>query len=247
MKIEWMMSMMVVVAVAGSRVAEAQPSAAPAEDDARDRDEAAYDTAFIVFEDEYAAHISVQHYDHASYGSVTTTRNAVPIRGIQRERLSPVGFYDAIGRADLATEYQSGRRKQLVVGGVSVGAFVGSLVLGGIAFSKVVSGPAYPDCDVFSPTWDACIEAEDRREDARNKEAKDWAIGAGVAFIGGLAFGAIYRFMDPHPVSESERRMLAHDHNERLRRDLRLPRRRELSLAPFVAGEGGGLMAVGSF
>ena len=68
-----------------------------------------------------------------------------------------------------------------------------------------------------------------------------------MAFVGSLVFAGIYHSIDPHPVSESERRMLAHDHNQRLRRELRLPRRRALSLTPFVAGEGGGLMAVGSF
>ena len=153
MKIEWMMSMMVVAAVAGSRGAEAQPSAPPAEEDARDRAEAAYDTGFIMFEDEYVAHISVQHDDHASYGSVTTTRSAVPIRGIQRERLRPVDFYEAIGRADLAAEYQSGRRKQLVVGGVAAGSFGLSLVFAGIAMTRMSWGPDWERCDVFSPTW----------------------------------------------------------------------------------------------
>jgi hypothetical protein len=133
------------------------------------------------------------------------------------------------------------------VGGASVGSFGLSVLFAGVAFSKVFGGPAYENCDVFSPDWEACTAAEERRQAAKEAEAGKWAIGAGVALVGALALGAIYRHMDAHPVSESERRMLAHDHNERLRRELRLPRRREVSLSPFVSSEGGGLMAVGTF
>lgn len=235
----------------GAVVAEAQPSGAEveheAEAEARDRAEGAYDTAFIVFEDEYATHIDVRDYGHRLTGTVRTVRNAVPIRGLQRERLAPVDFYDTVGRPDLAGEYQRERRMQRVVGGVSAGTFGLSLVFAGIAMMKVMTGPDFTACDIFSPTWEACNADVDRRARINSIEARNWAIGAGVAFVGSLVFAGIYRSIDPHPVSESERRVLAHDHNERLRRELRLPRKRPVSLSPFVTSESGGLMAVGTF
>ncbi|HUQ06542.1 MAG TPA: hypothetical protein VM261_28760 [Kofleriaceae bacterium] len=237
-----------VMLVAGT--AAAQPSA-PLDDEARDRSEAAYETAFIVFEDEYAAYIRMEHWGDYTHGTVTPVRNAVPIRGVQRERLSPVEFYDAVGRDDLASDYQSGRRKQLVVGGVSLGAFGLSATFGTIAMVKWMSGPDFTECDIFSPTWEACNADVDRRARINDAQARNWAIGAGVALVGGVVLGAIFRSIDPHPVSESERRMLAHDHNERLRRELRLPRRRPatptVSVTPFVDGDAAGLSAVGRF
>lgn len=241
--------------IGGANAAEAQPSVA-AEEESRDRAENAYDTAFITFEDEYSAFISMRRFGDQVSGSITTTRNAVPIRGIQRERLSPLEFYEGVGRSDLAVEYQRGRRKQLMVGGLSFGALVASGVLLGVGMSKAGDGYSIDlDCQRYAPTlsdpswvrYDACRAEEERQQDRENGKATKWFVGAGVAFVGALAFGAIYRHMDPHPVSESERRVLAHDHNERLRRELRLPRRRSVSITPFMAADGGGLMAAGTF
>lgn len=240
----------------GWRCGGASGEPEPPVGDARERAEDAYDTAFIAFEDEYAAFISLHDDGYGVNGSVTTTRNAVPIRGIQRERLSPTEFYDAVGRTDLAADYQSARRKKLVVGGVSLGAFTAGLVMFGIGMSKVGDGYDVDlNCSQFGPTldnpsWDAydeCRAEESRLMDQADAKATKWFIGGGVAIVGGLVFGAIYRHLDPHPVSESERRLLAYDHNERLRRELRLPRKREVSLSPFISAEGGGLMAVGRF
>jgi hypothetical protein len=243
--------LIILMVLGGAAVAEAQPSAVEVqreeEAEARERAEAAYDTAFILFEDEHAAHIEVRDYGYRMTGTVRTVRSAVPIRGIQRERLAPVDFYDAVGRGDLAGEFQSQQRKRLVIGGVSAGTFGLSVVFAGIAMAKVMTGPDFTECDVFSPTWQACNADVDRRARINDLQARNWGIGAGVAFVGSLVFAAIYRTIDPHPVSESERRMLAHDHNERLRRELRLPRKRPVSLSPFVSSEGGGVMAAGTF
>lgn len=244
------MSGCMVALVISAGVAAAQPSVeneAPV-DEARERAEDAYDRAFILFEDEYATVVSLHDHGYGITGSITTTRSAVPIRGVQRDRLSPIEFYEGVGRSDLAAEYQSGRRKKLVVGGASAGSFGLSVLFAGVAVSKMFGALAYENCDIFSPEWEACTAAEDRRQAAREAEPRKWAIGAGVALVGAFALGAIYRRMDAHPVSESERRLLAHDHNQRLRRELRLPRkRRDVSVSPFVTGEGGGVMAVGSF
>lgn len=185
----------------------------------------------------------------SGHGTVTIRRNPVPIRGIQRERLGPVAFYAAVGRADLAAEYRSSRRKKRVVGGVSIGALVTSSVLFGVGMSELIdAGSIDLDCSLSSPSYDACSAEEDRQVDRATGMAGKWFIGAGVGFVGFIAFAAIYGFMDPHPVSEAERRLLAHDHNARLRRELRLPRLRpHLSVTPFVSGEGGGFMATGRF
>jgi hypothetical protein len=229
-----------------ARFAAAQPSEPP-QGEARERAEDAYDAAFIVFEDEYAAYINIRHDDYASYGTVTTVRRAVPIRGIQRERLAPIEFYSAVGRTDLAEAYHGRQRTKAIVGGASAGAFVLTIVLSGVAMSKVMADTGWDNCDVFSPTWDACLAESDRRERENNRQARNWAIGAGASLVGSLALAAIWRGMDPQPVTENERRLLAHDYNERLRHQLRLPRRRPVSVTPFASSDGGGVMAVGTF
>lgn len=241
-----------------ARVAEAQPSASAADEtEARERAEDAYERAFIVFEDEYAALISLRDHGYAIHGTVTTTRNAVPIRGIQRERLSPIEFYEGVGRADLAAEYQAGRRKKLVVGGISVGSAVAGVVLFGVGMSKMSDAFSVDlNCSQYAPTiddlswaaYDACRAEENRQSDRASGTAMRWFAGGGAAFLGAIALGALYRYLDPHPVSESERRVMAHDHNARLRQELRLPRkRRDVSVTPFVTGDGGGFLATGRF
>lgn len=243
--------------LARGQVAPVAPPSAVAEGEERDRAEVAYETAFILFEDEYAAQIDMRRLGPSVRGSVTITREAVPIRGIQRERLSPVAFYVAVGRADLAAEYRRGRRKKLVVGGASLGAVVTSGVLLGVGMLKMVDAQSIDlNCSQFAPTiddpswtaYDACSSEEDRQIDRATGKAGNWLIGSGVAIVGAFALGAIYGSMDPHPVSEADRRMLANDHNARIRRNLRLPRRRpDVSLAPFVSAEAAGFMAIGRF
>jgi hypothetical protein len=66
-----------------------------------------------------------------------------------------------------------------------------------------------------------------------------------VSFIAGGALVYVGLGMNPHPVAESDRRLMAHDYNKRLRKQLRLPG--GASFVPYATPAGGGVLAVGRF
>jgi len=245
------MMVVAVVLASNAAVAAAQPGSAETASEEHERAEAAYDTQFIAFEDEYGVEVVVHGYGNTAMGQARYTRNAVPLRGVQRERLSPVEFYDAVGQPSLGSAYRSRSRRRTAVGAVSLGGLVTSGVLAGFAIAAL-PGIEFDHCDVFAPGYQACLAAyqvaEDRRVADANTRVRNYGIAAGVTLLGSLVVAGIYRSMDPHPVSESARRLMAHDHNERLRRELGLRRRRaEVSLRPYVLGDGAGVIAAGQF
>lgn len=143
-------------------------------------------------------------------------RKWVALQGDLDERLSPDEFYQKVGRPDLAKAYD--HRRDIMIGGWVV-AGVGAAVA------------AY-----------ALFSAPDDGNDDWNEHV---FIGAGLAAVVGGGVGWWYRF-HPQPISESEAKQLAEQHNQELRRRLGLPVV-DLQVAPVATGTTGGLALSGKF
>lgn len=188
--------------------------------DAQPRDrQAEFDTSFIAFEDEYSAVYSATRTGNYVYGSARIYSRAVPLRGVQRERLSPENFYLIVGRADLADAYnrRSRKRKILMIGG-TLTAVGGAVLLGAAGVTEM---------------------------EGSSEDAAKLAIAGTTAFLLGGVVAYVGIMTYPHPVGESEQRLMAYEYNRRLRKQLRLPG--GTSVVPFATTDGGGVLAVGRF
>jgi hypothetical protein len=151
----------------------------------------------------------------------SVSRDWTAHQGELRLPLTGAQFYEAIDRPDLAKKYQRRRtlaRRSLVV----VGASVASMAV----FMAV---PLIGDHDGFDTQF------------------KIAGAGTVISLISAfVAFGYAHHYAHTmNPVSESEAKQLAEQHNQRLRERLGLPN--HVSVAPYVSGQGGGLSLAGQF
>jgi len=140
-----------------------------------------------------------------------------PFQGKYRKPLEGVDFYKALGRQDLLALYQqrNGLRWTLLAGGV-VGMMAGTVV---------------PASILFLSDWDGTTRA------------LGYLISGGV-FLTGLLFYFIGTIWSPDPVTPSEARQLADEHNVDLRKKLGLPL---LQASLEIGGDQLGLRLSGAF
>lgn len=125
---------------------------------------------------------------------VTTSLATVPVLASSGAPLLGGDLYLALGRGDLAAEYQArqSRRTALVVVG-------GGLVLGGLAYAATRPGPS---ADL----------PFDQFRSAMDEQSRGQAQGM-VISLGGGALLAVAALLDPNPVDEAGRRRLIESHN----------------------------------
>jgi hypothetical protein len=179
------------------------------------------------------------HHRHLMTGRVTIRRTVHAMRGELRENIDGPGFYDIVGRPDLAARYRS-RRKLGTVGGIVVmGVGVGATAYGVMRIfdhELVDLG-----CDPSSPGWDACLERERAARDEADRKLHI-GIGIGVAGIIVISGGyALWRKLRRDPYSEHTRRGLADRHNRLLRERLGIPELRAVSVQPVLGATGAGV------
>ncbi|MGM0557968.1 MAG: hypothetical protein ACQEVA_16400 [Myxococcota bacterium] len=133
----------------------------------------------------------------------------ISVRGTFGSIVDPPDFYEKVGRPDLAKKYQRRSTARVVFLGSSV--ILGSV--GSYAFA-VAGAATEPFC--FGTT---CTPQQQRQQRTANVL---YGLSA-ASLVGGLVgfFGTL--FWSAHPVGVDERRALADDYNESLRRDLGLP------------------------
>jgi hypothetical protein len=164
-----------------------------------------------------------------------------PVRGLQRERLGWADFYEAIERPDLARKFtRNWRLKKLFI----IGAVGGLAGAGALVFATAECTDAHTD--FLNPDNDGPLVIAPCRN-----------LAVGAAVLGGAGFGMLLTAIILHkqPVSREEARLLAEEHNARLRKKYGLPdhmtkthvsmaaRQRELSLSvtPVLLSGGGQL------
>jgi hypothetical protein len=184
-------------------------------------------------------------------GVVTTTLSSIPYRGDRR--LSPPEFFEIVERKDLKDSYEARRTGGIAAAVIGFGASLGGSV---ITLTKGVADQDFGNCNITSPSYDSCREAEDARYDERKRDAKKWVkIGIGVS-IGGLVVGlvGIYYARHANPISESEAHDLADQYNAKVRAKHGLPavtqrakRFQDVALAPYADEGGGGVTLTGRF
>jgi hypothetical protein len=197
-----------------------EPPAATVVDDDREREaaESAYREQAIGFGDEYVV--------TASDSWVSVSRRWTANQGELGAPLSGAEFYDLIDRPDLARAYH--RRltyKRVAIGAAAVGTMG--------AFALILTMPNPASCDLGD---EACESAN--RQGFRNHM---WEATGAIALSGVAIVIARYYWAHPHPISESEAKRLAAEHNQTLRDRL------GLSVAPYVSGQGGGVSVAGRF
>jgi hypothetical protein len=143
-------------------------------------------------------------------------RKWVALQGDLDERLEPDDFYQKVGRPDLATAYDHRRD-------IMIGAYVVTGLGAGLAAYALMSGS-----DDGNDDWNEHV-----------------FIGAGLVAVVAGTVGTVYRF-HLQPISESEAKQLAEQHNQALRRRLGLPVV-DVRVAPVATGTNGGLALSGKF
>ena len=153
-----------------------------------------YDRKYVVIED---AAIVTRGGQVARLGLAFQGKSRLPIDGAD--------FYRAIGRKDLAEQYQArnAQRWGLTIGGMVVG-------IAGIA--------------IFTPGMvDNCVK-KDAQTYACLESDYTLAILGGAAAAGGMVASLVGLLTEPHPVDLSTAKRLVEEHNEKLRKDLGLSR-----------------------
>jgi hypothetical protein len=174
---------------------------------------------------------------NAATGQLVATWT-VPYEGKYKKPIEGAEFYEKVGRPDLASSYRTrtGWRWGLMIAGY--GAVLGGMTYGlavGLSCSK-------------KGEYGIC---EERNYSAVYIGLAIMGAGSIVGFIGQL-------FINPHPVSAPEARELADKRNQRLREELGITENRRasgsraspagvISLSPYVAPGGGGLLLGVSF
>lgn len=175
-----------------------------------------------------------------------------PFRSSLQRALYGETFYEAIEQPELAERYRQRRRKQigLVAGG---GAIAGVGILVGLSIALVSLDKPGTECTDWDPVQQHCFNYA---TDQSGVAAGLTVVGLSVA--GGLAVSLVGVFMNPHPVSLDEARVLTDEYNRKLRREVGLdgpvseaPRpagpRFGWTVAPSVGPTGGGLSVLGRF
>jgi hypothetical protein len=148
----------------------------------------------------------------------------VPVMGPDRHPLSGRGLYTALGRNDLAEEYERRLAAKRIMG---VGSAL--LLVSGIAVG--ISAFAIHGCNTGDmKCWD------DR--DAQLRERFYWS---GGLVLGGAALGIASSAYSPHPVNRDELISLIRDHNAQIRNQP------GVQVGAMAVPGGGGLSLAGHF
>jgi len=128
---------------------------------------------------------------------VTTSLATVPVLASSGAPLLGGDLYLALGRSDLAVEYQARQSRRTALALVG-----GGLVLGGLAYAVSRPGPG------------ADLPFEQFRS-AMDEQSRGQARGM-VISLGGGALLAVAALLDPNPVDEAGRQRLIEAHNRTL-------------------------------
>lgn len=191
-----------------------------------------YQKEYIWFEDVY----------FRSERGNSSWRETHAFRGKYKEPLEGARFYETLGRADLASRYR--KRHTTRIGLLGAG---GALFLGGCLY-PLVDSLMKEDCSESSD-FSGCVES--------HLEVTPLVYAGIMVGAGGLLM-AIGFNVDSHPLSPSEARTLADEHNTKLRNELGLPADWEpkrvseatapsLRIVPMASTSGGGLVLTGTF
>lgn len=184
----------------------------------------------------------------ANGSSATVSRRFHPRTG-GGQPLAGHEFYRYVGQNDLAAKYQRRRGVRIGVGvGAAVTSVAGLGLMFGYGLGKGLSAASRTcDGEIGTPEYDMC-EAD---KSADSKRALKIGLGAGTGLlVGGIVMSIVAAKINPHPVSSAEAVALAQGFNDRLRRELGLPKRRRASetTAKVSAGpQGAGLVLQGRF
>jgi hypothetical protein len=158
--------------------------------------------------------------------TVSMTRRWHATQGPLRIQLEPETFYTLVERPDLRAAFKTRRWIRYGAYGACVVGLVGAMAIAQHA-------EQLPERD--QGPWKAPFAA------------------SLVAMSAGF-FVALYLELRPHPISENEAKVLAHEHNQKLRRGLGLPTARrsqarglKLAWTPYATENGGGLVLGGRF
>ncbi len=176
-------------------VADVTASTNAIDEDARDK----FDEEFIWFAD----YVGVNNQTGAVMGSWTET-----YQGKYKKPLQGEAFYHAVGRPDLAEDYNSNQKRHFVGLGVAAVGVVGLVGFGMLALLNSV-----PTSD-FDPVT--------LEETEREKDVTTPLILSGAS-LGVLIAGILVLPSSVHPVELSEAKKLADEQNKKLRRELDLP------------------------
>lgn len=170
--------------------------------EARSEAQAKYNAAFVGYNDITIA--------RASGWTVNTSQSALFWVGQYKRPVGGAAFYKAVSRSDLATRYST--RMTL-----KVGAYVGAglLLIGGLAYTiqGIGADSGCYELDYDDPRRETCLQ------DSEAKGSRQMTVG--LVLMGTSLIPAMFgRFFNAHPVSVSERRRLADEHNQRLRKEL---------------------------
>jgi hypothetical protein len=201
-----------------------------------------YKRESIHFGQEFEVHGSIVNGN----GSIGMTRRWIAYRGELDQELEPEEFYNVLGREDLAEEYE--HRRRIMIGGYVVAGVSAVVGLGAMTVSIFSHRD---DCSVSLPPdqFSMCLA----NADSARAPYLTVAIASLIPLTIGGAVAFWYR-LHPHPISEGEAKSLADEYNQVLRYKLGLPHAaqrtpllRDVKLAPYAAGTGGGLALSATF
>lgn len=160
-------------------------------------------------------------------------------RGSRTQELEAPEFFQLMGRDDLVSSYR--RRRYIMYGAFAVAA----AAFGTAAVLALGNESDFDTCGAApGPDGQNCVN-----EHNRSSAPMLIALGVGVA---GVAVGTYYH-RSPQPIDEDDAKALADAYNRQLRGRLGLtaaarpPRLRDVTLAPYPRGAGGGLAVAGRF
>jgi len=148
----------------------------------------------------------------------------VPVMGNDRRPLVGRSLYTALGRPDLAKEYERRQSAKRLMG---VGA--GLLLISGAVVALSAFG------------IHGCNPGDVHCQEDRDRQLKDRFYWSGGLALGGAVLGIASSSYSAHPVSRNELMSLIRDHNRQVRADA------GLSIAPTALPGGAGVRVSGSF
>jgi hypothetical protein len=160
-------------------------------------------------------------------GVSSASRRWVAFQGAVDQQLDPAQFYRIVGRDDLVAAYE--RRRYFMIGsyiaaGLSIGIGLGLMI---------TAEPDFRPCAPLPPVQRAACDSD------QEPSIVPGLVGAGVSL--GAALLGTYLYRNPHPIDESEAKLLADSYNRQLLHQLggpgvaRRPVLRDVKLVPYVA------------
>jgi hypothetical protein len=148
----------------------------------------------------------------------------MPVMGSERRPLAGRSLYTALGRMDLAKEYERRLAAKRLMGVGSGLLLVSSAVVALSAFGIHGCNPGDVHC-----------------YDDRDRQLKDRFYWSGGLALGGAVMGIASSSYSAHPVSRNELMSLIREHNRQVRAEA------GLHIAPMATPGGAGVSVGGSF